>query len=295
MGFIMSMTGFGRSEIINEKYHILAEIKAVNHRYLDLSIKMPRRFNDLESDIRKLVKSYVFRGKTDVFITYESFTMEGKKLRYNKEIAAEYLENIDSIASNFGISGAISAYQLSRFSDVLVMEERIEDRDFWPELSNVIEKACQNLLVQRKLEGENLKADLEGKLSHMSTLLDKIELMYPLEINQYKERLYNKIKESLAGLNSGLDEGRIITEVAIYADRICTDEELVRLKSHVHAAKEKLKVGGVCGKELDFIVQEMLRETNTILSKSNNLQKSDMSIALKTEIEKIREQVQNIE
>ncbi|MDO4961116.1 MAG: YicC/YloC family endoribonuclease [Eubacteriales bacterium] len=296
MGTIKSMTGFGRSEIITDEYRVLVEIKSVNHRYLDLSIKMPRKFNVFEARLRKLLKSYIERGKTDVYITYEDYTESGRKLIYNNDLAAEYINYMNMMAGNFGIRNDIGASVLSRLPEVITMEETTEDDDrIWEILEPAVSKAAENFCEERDREGKHLQKDLLGKLDAMDGYVKEIEEFSPSVVEAYRTRLYEKIKETLADSDLTADEGRIVTEVTIFADKVCTDEEMVRLKSHILAMKKKLTAGGSCGRELDFIAQEMNREANTTLSKANDLKIADTAIALKTEIEKIREQVQNIE
>lgn len=295
MNFIQSMTGFGRSEKIDKDQRILVEIRSVNHKYLDISIKMPRRFNFFESNLRKLIKSQLERGKIDVYIDYEDFGLEGRRLIYNSSVARGYVESINKIASDFELKNTLTAYQLSSLPDVLMMEEDSKDERFLSVLEEAVREAIQNLLIERRREGEHLRDDLLMKLDRMDAYVLIIESLSPSISEEYQERLLNKIRETLGTLGQSIDEARILTEVAIFADRVSTDEEMVRLKSHISAAREKLFKGGSQGRTLDFIAQEMMREANTTLSKSNNFKKSDLSIALKTEIEKIREQVQNIE
>ena len=296
MQAIQSMTGFGRAEVVNDDYRILAEIKSVNHRYLDLSLKIPRRFNCFESRIRQLLKGYIERGKVDVYITYEDYTGVGKKLIYNKELAEEYVGYIRAMSEQFGLKNDLNAPSLARYPEVLVMEESSDTDDMlWEIAEPVIRSAAESFVNERAREGEHLKSDLLAKLDQIDQWVDELINMSPSIVEEYRKRLYDKIKETLADSGISADEGRIITEVTIYSDKICTDEVMVRLKSHIAAVKNKLESGGSCGRELDFIAQEMNREANTTLSKANNLKKADTAIALKTEIEKVREQVQNIE
>ena len=296
MNRIFSMTGFGRSEVITDTYRIQVEFKSVNHRYLDLAIKMPRKFNCHEAAIRRIIKEYIERGKTDLFITFDDYSDTGRKLVYSRELASEYLNYFEEMSAEFGIKNEISATALGRFPDVLMMEESSEDEErLWEILEPVLKQALENFRNSRASEGENLRDDLIGKLDAMQQYVEKIEALSPSVVESYRSRLYERIKETLSDSAITADEGRIVTEVAIYSDKVCTDEEMVRLKSHIASMKEKLTCGGACGRELDFIAQEMNREANTTLSKANSLCIADTAIALKTEIEKIREQVQNIE
>ena len=296
MQSVLSMTGFGRAEVENDSYRILVELKSVNHRYLDLSLKMPRRFNCFEVRIRQLLKEYIERGKVDVYISYDDYTGATKKLIYNKELAEEYVGFIRTMEQQFGLKNDLNASALARFPDVLIMEDGSDtDEMLWEIAEPAVRRAAESFIDERKREGAHLKADLINKLNQIDAWVDELVSMSPSIVEDYRKRLYEKIKETLNDSSIAADEGRIITEVTIYSDKICTDEEMVRLKSHIAAVRDKLEAGGSCGRELDFIAQEMNREANTTLSKANNLKKADVAIALKTEIEKIREQVQNIE
>ena len=290
------MTGFGRCEISEDGKKISVEMKSVNHRYLDLSIKMPRRFNCFEARLRQLLKEYIERGKTDVYITFDDYTEGSRRLIYNHSLAGEYLAHLRQMEQDFGISNDINASVLARFPDVLVTEEGSDDEEkLWELLEPVVRQAVQNFTDEREREGANLKKDLLGKLSLIQDCVEQIIAFSPSVVEEYRTRLYNKVQETLSDAGLTADEGRIVTEVTIFADKVCTDEEMVRLQSHTAAMQKKLQRGGSCGRELDFIAQEMNREANTTLSKANNLQIADTAIALKTAIEKVREQVQNIE
>ena len=291
---IKSMTGFGRCEAVTDECKISVEIKAVNHRYLDLSIKMPKKFNYFEAAMRTLLKDYIQRGKVDVFITYEDYTEDQVSLKYNSTLAAEYMKNFEKMAEQFGLEDDVTVSMLSRCPEVLTMEQVPEDEEhMWAMLQEVLKGAAENFVETRLREGENLKNDLIGKLDHMLSMVDVIEERSPKILEEYRQRLGDKVRELLQ--NSTIDESRILTEVTVFADKICVDEETVRLRSHIEGMKKELLAGGSVGRKLDFIAQEMNRESNTILSKSNDLEISDQGILLKTEIEKVREQIQNIE
>ena len=288
------MTGFGRSEVINEDRKIVVEIKAVNHRYCDMNIKLPKRFNHFEADIRNLLKEKIQRGKVDIYITYEDYSKSNVCVKYNKEIAAEYIGYLKQMAEEFDIVSDIKTSGVGRFPEVFTLEEQsTDDEEIWEYLKASIDEACDNFVDARIKEGENLKTDLIAKLDNMLEIVAFIEDKSPELIADYKKRLVEKIEELNA--NTQIDDQRIALEVTLYADKICVDEEIVRLKSHIESTKSILLEGGAVGRKLDFIVQEMNREANTILSKSNSLQISDRGIELKTEIEKVREQIQNIE
>lgn len=291
---IKSMTGFGRYETADGKRKCTVEIKSVNHRYLDLAIKMPKKLNFFESSIRNLLKNYIQRGKVDVFITYEDLSEQNVNIKYNKEVAAEYMEYLNQMAADFGLENDVRISALSRYPEVFSMEDvDIDEEAIWAILEVTISKAAENFVESRKIEGENLKNDLIDKLDGMLEKVDFITERSPIIIAEYRKRLEDKVKELLE--DNAIDENRILTEVTIFADKSCVDEELVRLRSHIQTTKDTLITGGSVGRKLDFIAQEMNREANTTLSKSNDLEISNAAIDLKTEIEKIREQIQNIE
>lgn len=291
---IKSMTGFGRSEIISEDRKIVVELKAVNHRYCDMNIKLPKKLFFLEASIRNFLKDYIERGKVDVFITYEDYTESNVCVKYNREIAAEYVGYLKEMAEEFGLEADLKATAVGRFGEVFSLEEREKNQELiWEHLKEVLETAVTKFVETRITEGKHLKEDLLGKLDEMAGFVSVIEENSPKLIEEYKEKLTEKVEELMA--NNQIDSQRIATEVTLYADKICIDEEIVRLKSHITKTRDILMNGGSVGRKLDFIAQEMNREANTILSKSNSLQISDLGIDLKTDIEKVREQIQNIE
>lgn len=291
---IKSMTGFGRCEKVTEEYKLSVEMKAVNHRYLDMSIKMPKKFNYFEAGIRNLLKNDIQRGKVDVFINYEDYTENKMSLKYNASLAAEYMEYFTKMEEQFGIANDIKVSVLSRMPEVLTMDEVPDDEDsMWKILSEVVEEAADSFVESRVREGEHLKNDLLGKLDYMLEQVAFIEERSPRVVAEYRMKLEEKVHELLE--SASIDEGRIATEVTIFADKICVDEETVRLRSHIEHTRKELLAGGSVGRKLDFIAQEMNREANTILSKANDLEISEHAIILKTEIEKVREQIQNIE
>ena len=291
---IKSMTGFGRCEVTegNRKYTV--EMKSVNHRYLDVNMKMPKALNFFESTIRNVLKEYMERGKVDLYITYEDFSEERFSLKYNEELAGEYLTHLNAMAEKFGLENDIRVSTLSRYPDVFTMEEiETDEKELWAGLEKAIRGAAEQFVTSRITEGEHLKADLCAKLDTMLTYVNFIEERSPVIMKDYRERLEAKVQELLG--DRQIDDGRIATEVTIFADKICVDEETVRLRSHIKGMKAALEAGGSIGRKLDFIAQEMNREANTILSKANDLEISDTGINLKTDIEKVREQIQNIE
>ena len=291
---INSMTGFGRCESSDKDRKFTVEMKGVNHRYLDVNIRMPKKFNFFEAAIRSLLKQYASRGKVDIFITYEDLSESQMALKYNETLAKEYLDYFKKMQETFGLENDIRVSTLSRYPEVFTMEEQSADEEeLWNGLSKALEGAFGQLVETRKKEGEQLKKDLIEKLDGMVTLVEHVEERSPQIVREYREKIEAKVKELLE--DSKIDEGRIAAEVVLFADKICTDEETVRLRSHIKHMKETLDKSEGIGRKLDFIAQEMNREANTILSKANDLAVSDTGIELKTSIEKVREQIQNIE
>ena len=291
---VKSMTGFGRCEVSEGDRKMTVEMKSVNHRYLDVAIKMPKKLNYFESAIRSLLKTYMQRGKVDIFITYEDLSENNVALRYNKEIAAEYLKYLNQMAEEFGLEQDVKVGALSRYPEVLVMEEVQDDEEeLWKMLEQALKGACEQFVETRVKEGENLKRDLLGKLDELLAHVDDVEERSPQIVAEYRTKLEDKVKELLA--DTQIEESRIASEVTIFADKICVDEEIVRLRSHIEHTRATLEEKDSVGRKLDFIAQEMNREANTILSKANDLEISNHAIELKTGIEKVREQIQNIE
>ena len=291
---IKSMTGFGRAEASHSHRKITIEMKSVNHRYFEPAMKMPKKLNIYEAGIRTILKKYINRGKVDIFVTYEDYSESKFCLKYNEELANEYMSIFNYMAEQFDIPNDITVSSLSHYPEVITMEEQSGDDDaVWHLLEKAVENACVQFVESRITEGEKLKADLLEKLDYMTGLVDEIENRSPGIIEEYRQRLEDKVAELLC--DTPVDENRIATEVTIYADKICVDEETVRLRSHIESTKDELIEGGSVGRKLDFIAQEMNREANTILSKANDLETSNCAISLKTEIEKVREQIQNIE
>lgn len=291
---IKSMTGFGRCEISEAERKFTVEMKAVNHRYLDVNIKMPKKLNFFESSIRNVLKKYMERGKVDIFITYEDYTENNVCIKYNRDIAEEYMKYLNCMAEEFSLENDVRVSTLSRYPEVFCMEEQtINEEELWKGLEKALCGAAEGFVQTRIAEGENLKNDLVAKLDVMLENVDFIAARSPQIITEYKARLREKIQELLE--DTQIDEARLLTEVTIFADKVCVDEELVRLRSHIGQTKEALLAGGSIGRKLDFIAQEMNREANTILSKTTDLEISNRAIELKTEIEKVREQIQNIE
>ena len=291
---IKSMTGFGRAEAVTKEWKITVELKSVNHRYLDLNIKMPKKLNLFEGQIRNLMKTYMQRGKVDVFITYEDYTAGSVALKYNRGLASEYMNYLKEMEEEFHLKNDITAAMLSRYPEVLTMEEQpVNEEELWSRMEGPLNEACRKFAEAREREGENLKKDLLLKLEGLDQMVSKVEERSPMVVQAYREKLEAKVHELLE--DSQIDDSRIAAEVVLFSDKICNDEETVRLHSHIRGMKNILTEKEGIGRKLDFMAQEMNREANTILSKSNDLEVSDIAIDLKTEIEKIREQIQNIE
>lgn len=291
---IKSMTGFGRCEVQKDSRKFTVELKSVNHRYLDVNIRMPKKLNFFETAIRNLLKSYANRGKVDIFITYEDLSQAQVAVKYNAVLAGEYLKYLKQMEEEFGLENDIRVSTLSRYPEVFTMEEQSEDEEeLWNGLKEALEGAFGQFVRTRQTEGENLKRDILAKLDRLNELTAHIEERSPQIVSEYRSKLEEKMKELLA--DTQIEESRIAAEVILFADKICTDEEVVRLKSHISHMRNTLDEKDEIGRKLDFIAQEMNREANTILSKANDIEVSDYAISLKTEIEKIREQIQNIE
>lgn len=288
------MTGFGRCEVSTPERKVIVEIKAVNHRYCDISIKMPKKLSFFESGIRNVLKEYIGRGKVDVFITYEDYTEKNVCVKYNEDIAKEYMQNLIRMSETFHIDNDIRVSALARFPDVFTLEEQsIDEAELWKMIEGPVRTASEQLVNARITEGENLKKDIIRKLDGMLTFVTYIEERSPQILAEYRQKLTAKVNELLG--DTKIEESVLATEVIIFADKICVDEETVRLRSHIQNMKATLDDGDGIGRKLDFIAQEMNREANTILSKANDLEVSNTAINLKTEIEKVREQIQNIE
>ena len=291
---IKSMTGFGRCEVCEADYRVTVEMKSVNHRYLDVNLKMPRRLNPFEAAARSLLKGSVQRGKLDIYVTCEDMAQESVAVRYNRDVAARYLEYLRQMEEEFGLENDVKLSALSRYPEVFAMEEAQPDEDgLWKAFEKALRGAVKELDGARAAEGANLQRDLTEKLDQMLGHVAFIEARSPQIVAEYRTRLTERVRELLDGVQ--VEESRLLTEVTVYADKVCVDEEIVRLRSHIEAVKKELLSGQSVGRKLDFLAQEMNREANTILSKTTELELSNRGIELKTEIEKVREQIQNIE
>lgn len=293
---INSMTGFGRGEAQGPNYKVTVEMKSVNHRYIDISMKMPKKLNAYEANLKALLKRYICRGKVDIYISFEAIAGADVNIQFNAEAAEKYLAVFREMSERFHLENDVQVSALSRYPEVLVTEEAEPEED---ELYRVTEeaftRACEQISAARSAEGEHLRGDLVEKLDGMLSMIEYITSHSDEILRDYRSKLLEKVQEVLGDVN--IDESRIATEVVLYADKICVDEEMVRLKSHIHSMKNALLTENEegIGRKLDFIAQEMNREANTTLSKANNLEISQKAIDLKTEIEKVREQIQNIE
>ncbi len=291
---IKSMTGFGRYETVTDEYRIAVEIKSVNHRYCDLNIKLPKKFNEIENTLRMMMKEIAERGKVDVYVSYEDYAGKGTHVHYHPQIAKEYVKVAAQVAEEFELHNSLSAERLLGFADVISLEEESNDLEsVFPIVTQTLQKAGEQFIASREREGEQLYQDIKGKLAYLLTLVAQIEERSPQMLQEHRQKLLEKVQELLG--DRKIDEGILATELIVYADKVCVDEETVRLRSHIDAMSETLDMQEAIGRKLDFIAQEMNREANTILSKANDKELSGIAINLKTEIEKIREQIQNIE
>lgn len=291
---IKSMTGFGRYETVTDEYRIAVEIKSVNHRYCDLNIKLPKKFNEIENTLRMMMKEIAERGKVDVYVSYEDYAGRGTHVHYHPQIAKEYVKVAAQVAEGFELHNSLSAERLLGFADVISLEEESNDLEsVFPIVTQTLQKAGEQFIASREREGEQLYQDIKGKLAYLLTLVAQVEERSPQMLQEHRQKLLEKVQELLG--DRKIDEGILATELIVYADKVCVDEETVRLRSHIDAMSETLDMQEAIGRKLDFIAQEMNREANTILSKANDKELSGIAINLKTEIEKIREQIQNIE
>ena len=291
---IKSMTGFGRYETVTDEYRIAVEIKSVNHRYCDLNIKLPKKFNEIENTLRMMMKEIAERGKVDVYVSYEDYAGKGTHVHYHPQIAKEYVKVAAQVAEEFELHNSLSAERLLGFADVISLEEESNDLEsVFPIVTQTLQKAGEQFIASREREGEQLYQDIKGKLAYLLTLVAQVEERSPQMLQEHRQKLLEKVQELLG--DRKIDEGILATELIVYADKVCVDEETVRLRSHSDALSETLDMPEAMGRKLDFIAQEMNREANTILSKANDKELSGIAINLKTEIEKIREQIQNIE
>ena len=292
---IRSMTGFGHGEVSNDKNQkVTVEMKSVNHRYCDISLKLPKKLAMFEANIRNIMKEYASRGKIDLYVSYEDLSETAVSLHYNQAMAEEYMQVFKKMQEDFNIETKITAEALAKYPEVVTIEEVQQDEEVWWELLEAaLRQAAEKFVETRTIEGANLKRDLLGKLDQMAADVTFIEERSPQIIAEYRSKLEEKVKEFLE--DSTIEENRIAAEVTLYADKIAVDEEIVRLQSHISSMTDVLESDESIGRKLDFMAQEMNREANTILSKSSDVDLADHAIELKTNVEKVREQIQNIE
>lgn len=290
---IKSMTGFGRNKFENEERTYEVEIKSVNHKYCDISVKMPRALSYLEEKIKKQISSKISRGKIDVYITFDNNSAKGKNIKINKELANIYIKELKELAKENDINGEICVTEISKFPDVLTIQN-VEDEDtIWNELSKCVESAILNFIDMREEEGRKIAIDLEKRIEQISDKVEQISKYSTGLVEEYVVKLKTRIKELLK--TDVVDKDRLAQEIVIYSDKCSVQEELTRLRSHIEQFEKLLQENIAVGKKIDFLMQEMNRETNTIGSKANSLDITNLVIEIKTELEDIREQVQNIE
>ena len=291
---IKSMTGYGKSTLEINSRKSQVEIKSLNHRYLDISIRMPKQLSYLEEIIKSQISNKISRGKIDVFISWENNSIEGRTIKINTALAKAYIEELRKLAEEENLSDNIEVNDIARYPDVLIVQENQEDETIKNEIIEVVNKAVNNLVEMKQTEGIKIAEDLQKRLDYIQEEVNKVKEFSTGLINEYIVKLEERIKELLPN-NQEIDKNRLMQEIVIYADKCSIEEEVTRLNSHIGQFKEFLKSDEAVGKKLDFIIQEMNRETNTIGSKSNNLNITNGVIDMKTEIENLREQVQNIE
>ncbi len=291
---IRSMTGFGRGVFVREGREYLVEMKTVNHRYMDISIRLPRAYNYLEGKIRESLSRKIVRGKVDVSVWIDDFGTTGRTVLLDEGLADLYMDSLKRIRQRYDIDEEISVTLLSRFPDVLKVKKEDEDEDtIWNELQVALTEAADSLVAMREEEGIKLKSDLLEKTARLDELVSSVETRAPTVVIDYKNKLQNRIRDVIE--DTKVDEGRLEIEVALFADRCSIEEEIIRLKSHTEQFRQILGSSQVVGRKLDFVIQEMNREINTIGSKANDLEITKVVVEAKSEIEKMREQVQNIE
>lgn len=287
-----SMTGYGRAEYDNDGLSLTVELKTVNNRNFDFNCKAPRVFIAIEDAIRKTVQQYVRRGRVDLFVSYSDLREKESSIEVNLEKASAYVKAGNEIAEKFGVPNDITVSVIMKSPEVIVDNAMVDVSEFEDIVKDTVKKACEKLNEMREIEGKKLIADMLSRLETVEDLANKIKVRAPLVAVEYKQKLKDRIQEVLADVK--YDESRLLNEVAFYTDRVNIDEELTRLGSHIVQFRDIVKTEGV-GKKLDFLMQEFNRETNTICSKSNDIEVTGYALSLKNEIEKIREQVQNLE
>ena len=291
---IKSMTGYGRNEAILDGKKISCEIKSVNHRYSDYSVKVPRYYGFMEDRVRKFVSEYISRGKVDIYVSIENFGDTDREILLNEGIAKTYLDALYQLRDTFGLKDDISVINVARYSEIFKTQKVEEDEEeLWNKVVEVMKPAVEQFVQMREREGERILKDLSERVEYMRELAKKVEARSDITVEEYRNRLYSKIKEVLEARN--IDEARVLTEVAIFADKVAVNEELVRLESHFNEFYEIVNKNEPAGRKLDFLIQEINREINTTGSKANDIEVAKIVVELKGETEKLREQVQNVE
>ena len=291
---IKSMTGFGRERIVNESREILVEIKSVNHRYFEFYAKAPRAYGYLDEKLKELLKTSISRGKVEVSVSIYNQEGINAEIEINKELAKGYLNALRNSADELDLKDDLTLSKIMKLSDIFTVVKKTEDEEvIWNEVKAVAESALKKFVEMRTVEGEKMYADISSRLDYLEDAVGKIENRTPSVLEGYKQRLYDKVKETIG--DREVDDQRIITEVAIFADKIAVDEETVRLRSHISQFRDLINSTEPVGRKLDFLIQEMNREVNTTGSKAQDLTITQLVVDMKSEIEKIREQIQNIE
>ena len=291
----ISMTGFGRGEYKDDNYQFLVECKTINHKYADINIRLPRKLSFLEDKARILVKDYIKRGRVDLYIKLDLLGSEDVNLMFDDELATQYVSILKQIKDKFDLVDDISVMNIAKFPDVIKTEEKEDDEDkLWSMLKVALENALLKLKEMRSEEGKKLAEDIQNRCDLLKNYIEDIEKYSYNVVIDYKEKLKNRISDMLED-PSIIDESRLAQEVAIYADKSSITEEIVRFKSHIEQLKNTVVKNESIGRKIDFLIQEMNRETNTIGSKSSDLNITNLVVEVKSELEKIREQIQNIE
>ena len=291
---IRSMTGYGRAEVLVNGRNILVEIRSVNHRYFEFSCRSPRAYGFLESRLKTYLQGKLSRGKVDVNVSIQTVEGSSASVQVNRELAASYVQALRALEEPLGLRDDLSLSVISRFSDIFTVNKETEDEDaVWADVLQVADEATGRFVQMRETEGAKMKEDVESRLDFILRAVEQVEARSPKTVEEYRARLYNKMSEVLG--NTQIDEPRILTEAALYAEKIAVSEETVRLRSHVGQFRAILAQGGPVGRKLDFLIQECNRETNTIGSKAQDIEIARIVVDIKSEIEKIREQIQNIE
>ncbi|CEP47035.1 YicC/YloC family endoribonuclease [Paraclostridium sordellii] len=291
----ISMTGFGRGEYKNDNYHFIVECRTINHKYVDINVRLPRKISFLEDKIRNIVKDYVKRGRVDLYIKLDLIGSEDVNLKFDEKLASQYVNILNNIKSTFDLNDDITVMNIAKFPDIIKCEEKEEDADLlWEMLKLALEESLKNLKEMRCEEGIKLSNDIDTRCDLLKDYIEDIDKYSYNVVNEYKEKLNSRIAEILEN-PSLIDENRLAQEVAIYADKCSITEEIVRFKSHITQLKKAIHKDESIGRKIDFLIQEMNRETNTIGSKSSDLNITNLVVEIKSELEKIREQIQNIE